>query len=152
MTRKTAFEWLRTLRRYLLLVTMLNFGWEILQLPLYTVWVTGSASTIAFAVLHCTVGDGLIAALSLTASLLLIGRDDWPHERFGAVAIAAVLCGIGYTTYSEWHNTVVARTWAYSSAMPRLFGIGLSPLAQWLLIPSFAFWKIQRRLRGGSRQ
>jgi len=146
MTYGTRPEWLRTLRRYLLLVTILNFGWEILQLPLYTIWVTGSMPTIAFAVLHCTAGDALIATLSLTLSLLLIGREDWPLERFSTVALATVLCGISYTAYSEWNNTVVTQTWAYSSAMPRVFGIGLSPLAQWLLIPSYAFWKMRRRL------
>ncbi|MDO9236468.1 MAG: hypothetical protein Q7U28_10630, partial [Aquabacterium sp.] len=57
----------------------------------------------------------------------------------------AILNGIGYTVYSEWHNTTVTLNWAYSTAMPRIFGIGLSPVAQWLVIPSFVFWWIHRR-------
>lgn len=146
MTERASPKWLRMLRHYLLFVTVLNLGWEILQLPLYTIWFTGSASSIAFAVLHCSAADALIAALSLTLSLLLFGREDWPHERFGTVALVAVLFGVGYSIYSEWHNTVATQTWAYSLAMPRLFGIGLAPLAQWLLIPGFALWRVQRRV------
>jgi hypothetical protein len=30
---------------------------DVLQLPLYTVWITGTRKQQAFAVVHCTVGD-----------------------------------------------------------------------------------------------
>ena len=35
--------------------------WEIGHVPLYTIWTEGSWGEIAFAVLHCTGGDLLIA-------------------------------------------------------------------------------------------
>ena len=133
--------------QYTLIITILNLIWEVLQLPLYTVWTTASRGDIAFAVLHCTGGDALIAVISLTVSLLLLRAKDWPNEKFRQVAAAAFLMGLGYTVYSEWHNTTVTQSWAYSPAMPTLFGIGLSPVAQWIVIPAIAFWWMFRRVR-----
>ncbi len=46
--------WLSSMRFYLLAVTLFNGVWEVVQLPLYTLWNTGSAGEIIFAVLHCT--------------------------------------------------------------------------------------------------
>lgn len=141
--------WLGTLRTYVVLVTLLNLCWEILQLPLYTIWSTGSHRDIVFALLHCTAGDVLIAVCSLVFSLLMAGRQEWPDSRFKTIALITIQLGLGYTVYSEWHNTTVTQSWAYSAAMPRLFGIGLAPVAQWLFVPGFVFWWIYRRLPVG---
>jgi len=52
------------------------------------------------------------------------------------------LAGTAYTAFSEWANTVALHNGAYSELMPgvRVFDveIGLSPLAQWLLLPPLA--------------
>ena len=45
-------DWLRSLRRYLGVSIVANLVWEILQLPLYTLWATGTRKEQAFAV--CT--------------------------------------------------------------------------------------------------
>lgn len=146
MSVENSPTWLSTLRCYVVLVTLLNVCWEILQLPLYTIWSEGSNRAIIFALLHCTVGDMLIAMCSLVLTLLMAGNDEWPNRRFKAIALITIQLGLGYTFYSEWHNTTVTKSWEYSVAMPRLFGIGLAPVAQWLLIPGFIFWWIHRRL------
>ena len=62
------------LRRYLGVSIVANLVWEILQLPLYTIWTTGTRKQQAFAVVHCTVGDAMIAGLSLLAALALFAR------------------------------------------------------------------------------
>jgi hypothetical protein len=74
--------WLGGLRRYLLLVAVANLAWEIAQLPLYTIWTEGSVRQIAFAVLHCTAGDMLIASASLLGALLLLGSAGWSADRY----------------------------------------------------------------------
>lgn len=125
--------------QFLALTTALNLGWEILQLPLYTLWSESTLSAIGFAVVHCTVGDVLIAGLSLTAALILVGSKHWPHARFLSVALLTVTFGVSYTVFSEWNNTVVTRNWTYSSLMPTLWGVGLSPIAQWIVIPGAIF-------------
>lgn len=134
--------WLDTLRRYFTFAIPAHFAWESAQLPLYTIWYEDRPSKIAFAVIHCTGGDAMITGLSIMGALLLFGNRRWPEEHYIAVAAPAVIAGVAYTIFSEWHNTEVRNSWAYSSLMPTLpgLGTGLSPLLQWLVIPITAFW------------
>lgn len=93
-----------------------------------------------FAVLHCTAGDLIIAALALLAALLLSGGTDWPRRGATRVFVVAILFGVAYTIYSEWMNTTIRGSWSYDPLMPRLpwLDIGLAPLAQWVVVPSLA--------------
>lgn len=138
--------WLLALRRYLLFIAGANLIWEIAQLPLYTIWSEGTVGEIAFAVMHCTGGDILIGSASLLGALLVLGNGRWPVERFGAVAGLAFTTGLSYTIFSEWLNTEIRGSWAYTDMMPvlPLIGAGLSPLAQWIVIPLAAFWWARR--------
>lgn len=140
-TRRRSLE-LLVLRRYLPVMALANLAWEFVQMPLYTLWETGTAREIVFAALHCTGGDVLIAFSSLAAALLLLGRGAWPQAGYWKVAAAAIAFGVAYTLFSEWLNVEVRGTWAYRDVMPVIpvIGAGLSPLAQWALLPSFAFW------------
>ncbi len=134
-------HWLGALRVYLGTTAAAHLIWEVVQLPLYTIWRTGTPRGIAFAVFHCTAGDLIIATLSLIAALVCFGGSAWPRGRFIPVVAATLVIGIGYTVYSEWLNTTVRKTWAYSELMPTLpiLGTGLSPLLQWLIVPMIAF-------------
>ena len=140
--------WLPTMRRYLAAIAMGNLAWEIVQMPLYTLWRTGSTQDIAFAIVHCTGGDVLIAAASLLGSLLLFGTEDWPRSRFLPIAAAAIVFGVAYTVHSEHLNTA-SNAWTYSELMPVLpgLGTGLAPLAQWLVLPLLAFVAARSPLR-----
>lgn len=131
-------SWLAAIRRYLVAVSLGNLVWETAQIPLYTLWRTGTPSTITAAMLHCTAGDVLIAALTLVAALVVCGSSTWPRAGFARVALSAVALGLGYTIYSEYMNTVVRQSWAYAKAMPRLpwIGTGIAPLLQWIIVPA----------------
>ncbi len=141
--------WLSMLRRYLLFTAAANFAWEIGQLPLYTIWTNGTFGEIAFAVLHCTGGDVMIAAFSILGGLLVFGSGRWPFERYAAVAASSVVIAVAFTVYSEWRNVEVLGNWSYSEWMPTLplVGTGLSPLAQWIVIPIAAFRWAGRMIR-----
>jgi hypothetical protein len=132
--------WLVALNRYLLASIVLHLTWEVIQLPLYTLWRTGAARDIAFAIAHCTAGDVLIAELTLIAAIAFVGRPKWPVENFAPVAAWAIVFGISYTVFSEWVN-LSRGNWAYSELMPVIpgLGVGLSPLMQWLIVPGFVF-------------
>jgi hypothetical protein len=140
--------WIRALRIYLTAVAVANLIWETLQLPLYTIWQTGTLRSQAFAIVHCTIGDVIIALCALTVALVVTGDGEWPQQRFQRVAILAILLGLAYTVFSEWLNVVVRASWAYSNLMPvaTAFGlrVGLSPLLQWLVIPTAAFMITKR--------
>jgi hypothetical protein len=133
-------NWLIAIRLYLVAIALGNLLWETAQLPLYTLWRTGTPATIAAAVLHCTLGDLLIGTIALIAALAVVGSPAWPAEKGARVAIATAIIGVGYTVYSEYMNTSVRNLWAYTEWMPTLpwLRTGLAPLAQWVVIPPLA--------------
>jgi hypothetical protein len=139
--------WLRALRTYALASGMLHLAWEVVQLPLYTLWREASLGAKAYAVLHCTAGDALIALAALAVALVVAGSARWPAERFLAVAAVALVGGLAYTVYSEWLNVRIRGAWSYSALMPLVppFGTGLAPLAQWLVVPAAALALVRRR-------
>ena len=102
---------------------ILNFVWEVAQLPLYAIFSSGTPKEIAFALAHCTAGDVLIAVSSFLLGLIATRRADWPMSRPLLGGMVATLSGLAYTAFSEWQNVYRAGSWSYAPAMPLLFGI-----------------------------
>ncbi len=128
------------LLRFLPLLAAFNLLWEVLQLPLHTIWWEASNAEIAFAVVHCTFGYLLIGLSALLIALIVTRAGPlptWPHLQVAAIV---VIVSVGYTIFSEWRNTAVLASWAYSDLMPvvPLLGIGVSPLLQWIVVPTAA--------------
>jgi hypothetical protein len=139
--------WLPTLRRYLVFAGLAHLAWEFAHLPLYTIWLTGTPGELAFAAVHCTGGDLLITLSTITLSLVLSGGADWPRVRMRRVLAGALVFGVGYTIFSEWLNIEVRQAWAYRDIMPMIpvLDAGLSPVLQWVVIPTAAYaWAIGR--------
>lgn len=137
--------------RYLPWLAGLNLAWEIAHVRFYTLWTEHEASYIAFSIVHCTLGDVLIGGLALLLSLIVLrarGAADWPWR---ALAVLIVLLGAGYTVFSEWMNISLLRSWTYAESMPTIdlgkFELGLTPLAQWLLLPPIALYLAGRPYR-----
>ena len=147
-------DWLRALRIYFCVILIGNLSWEVLQLPLYTIWTSGSPGERAFAVIHCTGGDLLIALSSLAASLLLCGTREWPNQGYLRVAGVTLVFRLAYADFSEWLNVSVRKSWAYSEWMPVIpiaGGIGIAPLLQWVMVPTLAFWAVGRKTEAPRR-
>ncbi len=150
-------NWLRGLRTYVGFAAAGNLAWEVIQLPLYTIWTTGTPGEQAFAILHCTGGDVLIAVATLTIALIVVGNKHWPDEHSLRVLLMTLALGVGYTIFSEWLNVILRKSWAYSPLMPvvPLFNVGLSPLLQWIVVPVFSLTiakKASRRFGVGMRR
>ncbi len=64
------------------------------HLSLCTTWRSGTPGELAFAVLHCTGGDVLIALSCLLGALLVTGSPGWPRGSFGRVAAIALAVGV----------------------------------------------------------
>jgi len=138
---------------YAAYLSLSNLIWEAAQLPLYTLWEQ-EFDTIVFSVFHCTGGDVLIGLFSLGIAygfVRLTSRrlDQLVRQRL--TTLCAVSFGVGYTVFSEWLNVYVRKSWVYSDLMPLInvgdFGIGLSPIVQWLVLPTaFFIWKGRVRL------
>ena len=89
----------------------------------------------------------------LVGGLVLAGSEDWPRGRFMPVDALTVAIGLGYTVFSEYANTTLRGTWAYADLMPRLpwIGTGLSPVLQWLVVPTLALGWARRAETSGQR-
>ena len=138
-TQLTTVAGRTVLRRYFAAMAIGNLVWEILQLPLYTIWRTARPADLAFAVLHCWIGDLLIGSVTMLFGIIAAGRQ-WPITNIRRAVLVTLASGIAYSVFSEWLNVVVRGAWAYSAAMPVLpvLGTGVSPLLQWLVVPSIA--------------
>ena len=129
-----------------------HFFWEVAQLPLYTLWRTGTPREIAFALFHCTGGDVLITTATFAAAVALARHFRWPPLGWRMV-FTAIILGTAYTIFSEWLNVEIRRTWSYTAAMPvvAFLGTGLTPLLQWLIVPGLSLAIIGYRYRRAHR-
>lgn len=134
-------RWLGSIRIYLAVTAIGHLVWEFAHMPLYTIYASGTTREIVFAGLHCTAGDILIATAVLVVALIGFGESDWPATGAARIFAATLALGIGYTIFSEWLNISVKASWAYSEWMPvvPIIGAGLSPLLQWIVVPSLAY-------------
>lgn len=114
---------------------LLNLAWEIAHVRLYTIWATEGGMNVAWAVLHCTIGDVVIALAMFALTGIVLWRMDWPESRPWIGCIIVIFGAMIFTVWSEWYNVYRAGNWGYTASMPMLFGIGLSPLLQWLILP-----------------
>ncbi len=138
------------IRRYLVIVVLGNLAWEFAQMPLYKLWKTGTPGEVAWQAIHCSAGDLLIAMAALAASVLLFGGIGWPRLHVRRVAGTCLGIGLFVTVVVERLATGWG-LWTYSEAMPVLpgLGVGLAPVAQWVVIPLVALWSAAPPLRGG---
>jgi hypothetical protein len=129
---------------------VLDLAWEAGQTPLYEDAGRGLAY-LAWTRLHCTAGDVLIllAAFWLT-SLSFRSRRWFACSGWLAPGLFVVL-GLAYTAWSEWANTSLRDAWQYRPQMPALFGIGLAPMLQWLVIPPILVLLLRRSPRLNQR-
>jgi hypothetical protein len=112
----------------------LNAVWEFLQSPLYA----DHGRELGYLLrtrLHCAGGDTLILLFAFGVTSLIFRSRQWLRDGRPRPAVLFVALGFAYTVWSEWFNTQVTLSWQYAESMPRVFGIGLAPLAQWLAIP-----------------
>lgn len=113
----------------------LNLVWEIAHARLYTLWADADRITIARSLLHCALGDVLIALAAFAIAGLALRQADWPLSRPWAGGTIMVVATVTYTAWSEWYNVYQVASWGYTASMPMILGIGLSPLLQWLILP-----------------
>lgn len=117
------------------LAFVLNLAWEVGHVRLYTIWMQADGPHIAQAVLHCSLGDVVIALATFAMAGLALQRADWPASRPWAGGAIVVIGAMAFTAWSEWYNVYRSGAWGYTPNMPTIYGVGLSPLLQWLIIP-----------------
>lgn len=110
-----------------LIAVALNGVWEFAHQGLYTVH---GADVSMMRLIQSILGDGIIVVL-----LHLLAK-----RRYAIIA----LLGLLITITVEIHAVYFAHAWEYRASMPTLWGLGLSPLLQMILLPSLSIWLTDR--------
>lgn len=125
----------------------LNFAWEMAQ---HNLFVPMQSMPFWQATAWCakaTVGDIFITTMGFWAAAIS-GGPYWPLTRKSLSPVLSfltvgILITIGYEIFA-----VSTGRWAYTKQMPQLFGVGMLPLLQWIVVPILeiaAFRVIWRR-------
>lgn len=128
---------------------LLNFPWEVLQAPLFEGMAAAPHAAVISACLQATLGDAVIMLLAHASVAGVTRRRRWVLAPSRREVAGFVAVGVAHTALIEWLATRGhwAQTWAYSSAMPLIpgIGVGLSPLLQWVVVPPIALWFARRQ-------
>jgi hypothetical protein len=128
------------LNRVFIVAVLLNYLWELAQMPLYADLEDYNARVFW----HCFVaslGDGIIVLLIVVAGWITLRRWDW-FEQPGVLGyVVMVTAGLVMAVLIEWLGVHVLKRWEYTGKMPTVsgLGIGLVPIAQMLFLPPLIF-------------
>lgn len=130
-----------------------HFAWELMQAPLYSSFDDTSHVAGILMCLRATLGDLAIAFGAFWAATLAGGSRRWVDRPSGRTMAVFIAFGLLATVGLEHLNTEVLDRWSYGPDMPRLpmLGTGLSPLLQWIVVPSLVLWYLGRLSRKTGR-
>ncbi len=124
---------------------VLNFVWEMLQMPLYGGYLEEPYWEGTKRCVQATGGDVaiLLAAYALVAA---VSGRFWLKRADHLAVVAFVACGVAATIAFEVVNVHLLGRWSYAASMPTIAGIGVAPLLQWVLLPPLVLWIAHRHL------
>jgi len=125
---------------------LLNLAWEFWQVPFFRGmaevphWLGVKACTQA------TFGDSVISLIAFWATALVARNRDWILQPRKSHIALFIIAGLTASVVMEGLSVGILGRWAYDHTMPRLpvFGIGLLPIMQWLVIPPVILWFARR--------
>ena len=133
---------------------LLNFFWEIQQMPFYQIPAEFSHSDMTRNCTLATVGDvGISIAAFWTVAVISKSRQ-WFHQPRRWQVSSFILVGVVITVVFEALATGMFNAWKYAALMPTLpfLGTGLLPLLQWILVPPIILWFVKRQLSDCKRR
>ena len=125
---------------------LLHFVWEMGQAPFYRGMATAAHGTAVRACAVATVGDVVILLVAYALVAAAVRSRRWLAAPTGGRVAGFLAVGLAATAGLELLNVYVLGRWAYGTGMPRVFGVGLAPLLQWMLVPPAVLWLARRHL------
>jgi len=129
---------------------LLNFVWELLQMPLFENFTEYPYYEI---ILHCTkatFGDVLISLIAFFGACLISRSRMWIVSMNKSGVISFLAIGLIITIVFELLATGPLDRWQYGELMPMIpiIGVGISPVAQWIVLPLIQLWFVKRQILG----
>lgn len=135
-------------------VLILHFVWEMAQGNLFAGMREQPLAEAAVRCFKATLGDLVITAIAFAAAAVTVRRIHWPLIKSFVAPAVFIATGLVITIVFEQFALATSR-WVYAPEMPTLFGVGISPIAQWIVIPLLElplFRTIWRSAPGGQLQ
>lgn len=148
MLKIDLFRWLNTPELNVAIFSfLLNFFWEIRQMPYFQVSSDSYIDTINNCTL-ATFGDAGISVTAFVTVAAIAKSRRWIFRPNWWQVGIFISVGIIITIIFEALATGVLNRWQYGEAMPTLpvLGTGLLPVLQWLIIPPLIIWFVKRQL------
>lgn len=133
---------------------LLNFPWEVLQVPLFTGMADAPHVQVIEGCLQATLGDMVIMLIAYESVSFAAHGRLWISTSSGRQLALFTAIGVVIAAAIEWLATRGQwfQSWTYSLRLPVVPGvdIGLTPLAQWIVLPLVVAWFVRRQLAGGA--
>ena len=138
---------------FALIVFALNFVWEMAQGKWFASMQGLPFWHATLLCLRATIGDLAITAAAFAVAAAVVKDVIWPvGQRVVFATTLFIAFGLAVSITYEL-LAVSAGKWHYGERMPTLFGLGVLPLLQWLMLPVaevMLFRVIWRRRWGAS--
>lgn len=97
---------------------------------------------------QAALADVILASGAYVVTGLVFRRPMWlvQHADWLAPAVTWIVLGLGATIGLE-HWAIESGRWRYGPDMPTLFGTGVLPLLQWLIVPAITLIAVRRLVR-----
>jgi len=129
---------------------LMHFVWEFIQVPTYTGMTNMNHWPGVLMCTSATFGDVGFALIAFWTTSLFAKNRGWLMELTLWRVIIFLAVGLSLTIGFEYYYTNISLRWTYSEHMILVppFGTGLSPLLQWIFIPSLTIWFARRQIAG----
>ena len=121
---------------------MLHFIWEFIQAPTYAGMVEKNHWDGIKLCTSATFGDVGFALTAFWVTSAVARSRSWILSATVGQIFVFLSVGLALTIGFEYYYTNISLRWTYSELMPLVppFGTGLSPLLQWIVVPSLVIW------------
>lgn len=129
-----------------ILALFLNFAWELIQIPLYKIFVY-DINHIAFCAL-ASLADVLMLLLLYFGLALIFKNPFWIEPlKLHRMAIVVLIGGAG-AVLSEMRHLSLG-SWAYDNSMPIIpfVNVGIAPVLQFMILPLPIYFLSFNRLK-----
>ncbi len=124
---------------------LLNFFWEALH-GAFLYEGIGALSSKAYVplILYASFVDALLIVVMYGLTALVFKNSSWIQTGKSSPWIFFIFTGIFFALFIEIRAVFFQHRWEYSSLMPTIFGIGLSPLVQLVITGIIAITIVRR--------
>ena len=125
---------------------LLNFAWELFQIPLYKNPVY-DFKHIEFCAL-ASLADVLMVLLLYFGIALMFKNPFWIEPlKLQKISIVVLIGGVGAVLSEMWHLSL--GSWAYNNSMPIIpfVSVGIAPVLQFMILPLLIYFMSFNRLK-----